>query len=80
MDENPYRSPEEKVEQLGSARHWLTNRGLRAMLFLTAMYGLMIGLPGLLVGAFVGPQVLIAAVCHLVIGGAAAYFLRKKST
>jgi len=58
-----------------------TDRGnwINALLGLLAAYGLLMGILGLPVGLFVGPQILIAALVHLAVGTAALYWLVRRS-
>jgi hypothetical protein len=49
----------------------------RPVLWLIVAYGFGVGLPGTLIGAFVGPHILIPAIGHILAGAIAVYFLLR---
>lgn len=54
------------------------HRSWNLLLAVAAVYCLGMGLPGLLVGMFVGPQILVAALVHLLVGtGLVIWLLRR---
>jgi hypothetical protein len=56
----------------------MRERDVNLLLWFAALYGLGIGIVGSLVGSFVGPQILIPAICHLLVGSTAVFFLVRR--